>query len=160
MKPFLFICFLITSVFSACRVQDEVIQKEEILLIKHGYTFGRCVGYCNKETTFSQVQVRHIQYNRDTLKNPPKISEKKILAEDFKALCTSVDLTAFLQMEERIGCPDCADQGAEYVEIVTSKQTKRVTFEPGKPVPILDSLLIKLRAGTMQMERSKMTVDR
>jgi hypothetical protein len=160
MKPFLFICFLITSVFSACRVQDEVIQKEEILLIKHGYTFGRCVGYCNKETTFSQVQVRHIQYNRDTLKNPPKISEKKILAEDFKALCTSVDLTAFLQLEERIGCPDCADQGAEYVEIVTSKQTKRVTFEPGKPVPILDSLLIKLRAGTMQMERSKMTVDR
>ena len=160
MKPFLFICFLITSVFSACRVPDEVIQKEEILLIKHGYTFGRCVGYCNKETTFSQVQVRHIQYNRDTLKNPPKISEKKILAEDFKALCTSVDLTAFLQLEERIGCQDCADQGAEYVEIVTSKQTKRVTFEPGKPVPVLDSLLIKLRAGTMQMERSKMTVDR
>jgi hypothetical protein len=160
MKPILFICFLIATVFTSCRVQEEVIQKEEILLIKHGYTFGRCVGYCNKETTFSQSQVRHVQYNRDTLNNPPKNSEKKFLAEDFKALCTSVDLNAFLQLEERIGCPDCADQGAEYVEIVTSKQTKRVTFEPGKPVPVLDSLLVKLRAGTMQMERSKMTVDR
>lgn len=160
MKPILFICFLIATVFTSCSVQEEVIQKEEILLIKHGYTFGRCVGYCNKETTYSQAQVRHVQYNRDTLNNPPKISEKKILAEDFKALCTSVDLNAFLQLEERIGCPDCADQGAEYVEIVTSKQTKRVTFEPGKTVPVLDSLLVKLRAGTMQMERSKMTVDR
>lgn len=160
MKSFFAIGILFSFILLSCRTQDELLVQEEIVTIKHGYTFGRCLGNCNKETTYTAGTMRYLQYSRDTLKNKPEMIEKKFATADFYALCKNIDLQAFLQLEERLGCPDCADQGAEYVEIITTNQKKRVTFEPGTIPAPLQTLLPKLRSNLTKLAASKKLEDK
>jgi hypothetical protein len=44
------------------------------------------------------------------------------------------------------GCPDCADAGAESVEVFGLDWSKRVTFDHGAPMPELQPLLGRVRA--------------
>lgn len=44
-----------------------------------------------------------------------------------------------------IGCPDCADGGAESVSVVSSGLSKKVTFEFGANVPAVATLIDSLR---------------
>ena len=40
-----------------------------------------------------------------------------------------MDFVVFRNLEEVIGCPDCADGGAEWIEITTKDLNHKVTFE-------------------------------
>ena len=48
-------------------------------------------------------------------------------------------------LDDRIGCPDCADGGAEWIEIDSMDGVKRVTFENGQTVNGIEPLVEKLR---------------
>jgi hypothetical protein len=45
----------------------------------------------------------------------------------------------------RIGCPDCADGGAEWIQVDWIDESKRVTFENGRMVEGIEKLIEKLR---------------
>lgn len=57
------------------------------------------------------------------------------------AACSTFD-----QLSETYGCPDCADGGAEWVEVERSRMGRRVTFEFGKPPERIGALVSSLRA--------------
>lgn len=56
----------------------------------------------------------------------------------------AVDLDKFFAMDEIIGCPDCADGGAEWIEIETEDDLHRVTYDYNSPPQSLQALAKKL----------------
>ena len=54
-------------------------------------------------------------------------------------------MDSFFILDERIGCPDCADGGSEWIEIGTKNKIYKVTFEYGDSLKGLDELLKLVR---------------
>ena len=57
-----------------------------------------------------------------------------------------VDVAAITRLEGVHGCPDCADGGAEWIEIDTGSGPIRVTFEFGDTLPGIGPLQAEIRA--------------
>ncbi|MBN1415243.1 MAG: hypothetical protein JW973_09100 [Bacteroidales bacterium] len=50
--------------------------------------------------------------------------------ESWESFKTALDINSFFELPEIIGCPDCADGGAEWVEVELAGSRKhKVTFE-------------------------------
>ncbi|MDG1889924.1 MAG: beta-propeller domain-containing protein [Verrucomicrobiota bacterium] len=121
---------------------------QSIVSISTGSSFGECLGYC--ETSL------HVEPNRLTFQarapdqSLPTFRQSDYGNSDWNRLIPLIDWKAFLEISEKIGCPDCADGGAEWIEISVPGRTHRVTFEYGASVkemgPILKSLRL-LRSG-------------
>ncbi|CAF4279798.1 unnamed protein product, partial [Rotaria sordida] len=48
-------------------------------------------------------------------------------------------------LDDRIGCPGCADGGIEWIEVNWSKESKRVTFEYEALINGIEELIKYLR---------------
>lgn len=70
--------------------------------------------------------------------------------EIWTELQTLIDFLVMQDLEDVIGCPDCADGGATYIELTQNGETKRVTFETGNPPPALE--LLYERMDTFMVE--------
>ena len=70
--------------------------------------------------------------------------------EIWAELQTLIDFLVMQDLEDVIGCPDCADGGATYIELTQNGETKRVTFETGNPPPALE--LLYERMDTFMVE--------
>jgi hypothetical protein len=55
--------------------------------------------------------------------------ENAISPEEYEDLAGLIDTEAFFRLPETIGCPDCADGGAEWLEIRNGSKVHKVTFE-------------------------------
>ncbi|MBP7884673.1 hypothetical protein KAZ93_00525 [Patescibacteria group bacterium] len=72
----------------------------------------------------------------------PEITEYfPISTTQWKTLLDSLDYKKFNALNEVIGCPDCLDGGAEWIEI----GDKKVTFEYGSSIPEISNLIYTLR---------------
>ncbi|RZL44690.1 MAG: hypothetical protein EOP00_19295 [Pedobacter sp.] len=131
---------LVTMCFTACEKQKI----NENNIVNYGTSFGMCVEYCNQSISITSAKVTFTK-----IKNRPtpdtKTCEKTIDNEQFKNLTATIDLGKFDKLDERIGCPDCADGGAEWVEVVRDGKKKRVTFEYGDAPKELAEAVAKFR---------------
>lgn len=150
MKFLLFISFC-TSLLVACNTSKPAASNDQIISVMHGTNFGHCRGYCRKEVIFSEKQVNYIESGVDSKSNPEKKESFDISAGKWKKITDKIDWNKFQKLEESYGCPDCADGGSEYIEIVTAKGTKRVTIEFTKELPELEPLLTELRTQRKEL---------
>lgn len=127
------------------------------VIISHGISFGHCVGYCNKELLISNQELTYIQ--RKNGNNP---EEKKCIQplskEIYNEVLSQFDFKSFYLLDSVIGCPDCADGGAEWIEVKSGSTIKRVTFEynhaPGQFKVAVEQIR-KLAAGMEACKLSK-----
>jgi hypothetical protein len=76
-------------------------------------------------------------------------------AEKWADLVSAIDLEAFENLDEVIGCPDCTDGGAEWLEIVTLKGRHKVTYEytaPPEPIKAYRDALFELKESFNKCE--------
>ena len=133
--------FIIATSLEAC--SNDVIYKN-ITQLNYGTSFGECVGYCKHEVTIKSKAATYKCYSW----NPTE----QILTKDTTINSSTLDsigsfnTSTFFKLPETIGCPDCADGGAEWIEIILLNGEKhRVTFEyHHEPASIKDQI-IKLR---------------
>ncbi|MFD2932172.1 hypothetical protein [Spirosoma flavum] len=116
------------------------------LTIRTGTSFGMCVGYCVNEYVFNGTSVTLTQTGRPLAQNPIKTCQTTIDQATWNTLRAAANLETFSKQPETRGCPDCADGGAEYIELQTGEQKHRVTFEYGTTIPGFESLVEALRA--------------
>lgn len=72
------------------------------------------------------------------------------LSAKWSDLVSAINIEAFFAWEEVIGCPDCADGGAEWIEITTSTGTHKVTYEydiPPNAVKPFHAKLVELKSS-------------
>ena len=126
---------------SSCTEKDG----SEITLVNYGTSFGECIGYCiqDLDVNLSQATLKRYGWS-DTI----EIHSCSLNMDDnhWDQIITGIDVEAFIGLPETIGCPDCADGGAEWVEIELQNGEKhRVTFEYHNEPSELLSTVAKLR---------------
>jgi hypothetical protein len=139
---------MLLLLFTGCTPSPAATETEPgILSIQSGTYFGMCVGYCQQEIeiTPETVVFRKSSNRADDSKYPIVVFEERMDAETWNALVRDADLDEFRRLPERIGCPDCADGGGEWVQIETAEEIRRVEFEYGARVDGLQELLERLR---------------
>jgi hypothetical protein len=117
----------------------------EIAVIRSTTSFGFCVGYC--KTTLEITPERMVFLEESPRGDrAPRQRSAAITAEEWNALVAAVDRGKIESLPTQIGCPDCADGGAESLEVVGAEWQRRVTFEFGASIAGLQPLLEKVRA--------------
>lgn len=143
-------CFYLTfcAVFSVI-IAEQGYDRKDIVGISSGTSFGECLGYCRRSIFLranSKKLIALKEPNAPDSAYPPKEKQYRISSKLWKELIQLVDLKQFRALDDRIGCPDCADGGAEWIEIKWNSSKKRVTFENGRSIQGFDALVKKLRA--------------
>jgi len=116
----------------------------DIVSVETGTFYGECVEYCWTELVMRPSTATLV--SSAWKDQPPALTERRQLsAAAWSKLVGVIDKAAFLALPERIGCPDCADGGGEWIEIDFGSTKKRVTFEANKTIPELSRLTAELR---------------
>ncbi len=142
-----------TKNISSQNKKIDTLDKDSIL-IKYGYSFGECIGYCYTEYNFHNYRIEKIQLgpaSDNYSKNYP--TKKKFLIIERKKyleLISLLNYDVFLKLDERIGCPDCKDGGAEWIEIQIGNRKKKVLFEFGSDIKQISQFLSKIRLLVME----------
>ncbi len=145
LRKFLFVIFLTGSTWHSLG-QTNI---NSIKYIKYGTSFGMCIGYCFNETKFVNTQITTCSKSWGKGRNntePDKLDTVKIDTDRWKKLINSVNLSEFYKIPKVLGCPDCADGGAEWIEIGTTDRVYKVEFEYGKQIKAIENLLVLLRS--------------
>lgn len=101
----------------------------EVEYLSYGTSFGECLGYCVREIVVSGG-ITFTKSGWDTDGSlPDSTCSLTFITSPLPGYLEDINLDAFLAMDEVIGCPDCADGGAEWLELVFENEVKRVTFE-------------------------------
>ncbi|WP_162628006.1 hypothetical protein [Arcticibacterium luteifluviistationis] len=135
-----------TLFLSSC---DSVSPKlESDLVIVSGQSFGECIGECTQylvvKVESSSVEFVSQPYHVEN-ENEKRIFTHNLDDETWKNILSEINTKTFNKLDEVYGCPDCADGGAEWIEISDSSGTHKVTFEYGEEVKGIENLIILLR---------------
>jgi hypothetical protein len=126
----LILLLLTVSLFSACEKTGNDYYPRDTEYIKYGISFGECLGYCQFDLTITESAIVFHKNGFDLEGLLPEISATEIIdAENWEELVYKIDFASFLSLDSIIGCPDCTDGGAEWVEIKNRDIIYKVTFE-------------------------------
>jgi hypothetical protein len=126
----------------SCQALSTQLETQDVVIIS-GTSFGECLGYCRTEL---RVDGEEARFTRSTWNQtaPEQTQAREVGETEWNELLSNVDPATFESLEDVYGCPDCADGGAEWVEIAAAGLNKRVTFEFGSPPPELEPLVERL----------------
>ena len=143
-------------VLAACTVSvldPESLEQENAgaatLALTSGTSFGECLGYCRTVLLVDSLTLTFTEspYNGvPTPQLPIRTRTLPLSLADWKRVRGLVDVAALARLEGVHGCPDCADGGAEWIEIGPSTDRVRVTFEHGATLAGIGPLQAELRA--------------
>lgn len=119
------------------------IRARDTLAISFGTSFGECGGYCITEFEVSERSVQRTRrsWEEGSTAFPPVRTGLEFRPGTLDSLWAQVDVETFMALPERIGCPDCADGGAEWIELSYPSGRKSVTIELGADIPEIAGLL-------------------
>lgn len=142
--------YVVLSFFVVCLtiIVAEDSQRKNIVAISSGTSFGECLGYCRRSITLrcnGRTLIALKEPNGVDSAYPPVEKQYKISSTLWNELVDLVNVGRFRSLDDRIGCPDCADGGAEWIEIEGKNFKKRVTFEYNQSIEGFDALVKKLR---------------
>lgn len=135
---------ILLSLFLLSCDDNEMLTQADVPSIKYGTSFGMCAGHCvtDVEITAKSVYISKYGWNNSVT---PKSATKTFEEEKYNTILNKVNSAQFLALDPVIGCPDCADGGAEWVEVTIGSRTKKVTFEYGKNIEGISDAIIELR---------------
>lgn len=156
MNNMLFVFMFLSTIFlGSCAKEDVSSNVTDGLVITNGQSFGMCVGPCQQELIINgnkatfRVLTRPNRGVNDNTKET--IYEEILSASEINSIIQNVDFENFKNLKEVYGCPDCADGGAEYIEIQKGDTKHKVTFEYGKSVKEIEKLITLLREKRLKL---------
>ena len=110
-------------------------------------SFGMCMGYCRTQLEITPVKAVLVREpgGRGAPTLPVQRFERPLAPGEWQSLAQSAASARFAGLPETIGCPDCADGGAESLSVTDARGTKAVNFDHGKDVTELQPLLNQVR---------------
>lgn len=159
-KVTLFFALFSTILLSNCESSSDEATPAILndITLKSGESFGFCIGKCYKEITIKGDAVELLvieRVGRTGVAHKDPIETKytdKLSASDLQAIEKEINLSKFTALNEVYGCPDCADGGAEWIEVLQKGDIKdKVTYEFGKDVAGIEGLTKILRTKREEM---------
>jgi hypothetical protein len=124
---------------------ESANRPSDVSLIEWSSSFGFCppTAYC---TTRLRITGTQAVLTRESRQSPPLSETTQLSASEADALARAAAQVRFEGLGPVIGCPDCADGGAETVSVTAAGQQRTVTFEFNADVDALEPLLGQLRS--------------
>jgi len=113
--------------------------------IRSATSFGFCAGYCRSALEITSERATYRLFD-DRTQQPELVRSAAISAAEWQELETAVRRQPLEALPAVIGCPDCADGGAESLEVVAQDWSHSVTFDRGVAIQELQPLLDRVRA--------------
>jgi len=120
-------------------------ESEATLEIRSGTSFGECLGYCRREIRITEDSVIYTATGWGQTQLPELRAVGQLNHYSWRRLIELLDPDVLLSLPERLGCPDCADGGAEWIERISDKGDCKVTFEYNTQIQGLEKALTMLR---------------
>lgn len=129
--------------------------------IEYGLSYGFCRGYCDHRLSITAERMRlvHKAFGEPE-KYPEQVIEKPTPVQTWQKLNRQASFQTLQSLPERVGCPDCADGGAEWIALQQAKSSKRVTFEPQAGLPQQAELLAELRKMYQELNAEVSVTDK
>jgi hypothetical protein len=146
MKIFTFLLLLLASIVSACS-DGNIIEQD--YTIQYGSSFGMCIGDCVQElsVTKEKAVLKVLKRTGNGQQEDLEVRNSKALSnEEYTAINQLINVNTIQALPEVIGCPDCTDGGAAWIEISGNEIQKKVTFEYYQVPEKLKELVERLRA--------------
>ncbi len=122
--------FLIMLVSTLACDKQESMDPNMVTEIVSGTKYGFCIGYCTHEFTMRKGQTIYRQSGPAfTNEVEPKVCEVSLADQTWSDLTSFVD-DQFFMLDSVYGCPDCVDQGAEFIKVVTPSRSHMITIDP------------------------------
>jgi hypothetical protein len=118
------------------------------VLLRSGTSFGMCVGYCMFEVVVRDGSATYTRMSRTPSQYPTTTQTVSLSEAEYESLRAAASSPAFRELQSVYGCPDCADGGAEWLEI----DGKRVTLEFRSDLEPIRPLLQQVRALRARFE--------
>jgi len=119
---------IFTILLSGCAKSENNIS--DIESVSYGTSFGECLGYCRNEITVTNSTIDFYKSGWNVSGSLPEISNSENMdAEYFAELTKFINVYSFFRLDSISGCPDCADGGAEWIEIKCKGKSHKVVFE-------------------------------
>lgn len=142
MKKSLFIvCSILLLNISSCKKGND---KNEAS-IGYGTSFGMCIGYCVNSLLINDLNVVLTKTKHGSTPDT-KICKQTITETEVNEIKNLLNVAKLKALPEVIGCPDCADGGAEWVSIRADGKEYKVTFDYGHAPESLKDAVAKLKA--------------
>lgn len=123
----------------------------EIRQIVSTTSFGMCVGYCSTRLEISEGQaifIRDGRGGRGAAELPDQRFTQTLTPAEWQEFSRLASRTNLDGLPTTIGCPDCADGGAETLSI---NGERTVTFDHGASIAEAQPLLERIRALRQRM---------
>jgi hypothetical protein len=131
-----------TGMMFSCTKKNE---EGSIAQVKYGTSFGECIGYCKSDLTMNSTLVKYSRSGWSDTIQALSCTEAQD-PDRWLSYITELDVKSFNELPATIGCPDCADGGAEWFEItMTNGDKHKVTFEYGNEPAVLTDFIFELR---------------
>jgi hypothetical protein len=150
---FLIVAGLTAGTLSAQQApQPDSSPNAHLVRVRTGSYAGMCIGWCDSETIIEPGSMRRISRSFSEKKKYPNIESKYPIArKDWDELQRFIDAGVLDAFVGRIGCPGCADELVEWVELEFSDCTKKsVSYNAGSAPPQIAALLERIKSiGTL-----------
>lgn len=154
---------LLVLLLSAClNTADDPLNsagtqpETNVLSVVRQTSFGECAGYCVSKLLVEADRATMVWSGWKTTIEDPLPDVSKTLTWDeqrWNQVMDVVDRQALLTLPSTIGCPDCADGGAEKVLVSFTNDEVAVGFEFGADVAPIQALVQHLRELASQAPR-------
>jgi hypothetical protein len=125
---------------------DDSFASSQSFALFAGTSFGMCAGYCTTTLEISPTSATLIETSRESVRQPTRTRSVALTPAEWQRIQSLVDPTVLASVAGVHGCPDCADGGAEWIELKTAQSTARVTFQFGQPPQPIAQLQAEIRA--------------
>jgi len=98
-------------------------------IISSGTSFGLCGGYCIRKMVISSEVLSYTATSWDSVNYPTLEYRSQLNSVEWNDLIPLVEMPKLQEFEDIIGCPDCADGGAEWIKVESSEGSEMITFE-------------------------------
>lgn len=143
-----FIAGLMVGTVSAKQApRPDSPSKVRLVRIRTGSYAGMCIGWCDSETIIEPGSIRRVSRAFSEKKKYPEMKSKYAISKkDWGDLQNAIDANVLAAFTGRIGCPGCADEMVEWVEVEFSDGTKKsVSYNEGNAPQPLAVLMQKIR---------------
>lgn len=146
-------CVLVAALcLSACA--GGTAAPTEVRQIVSTTSFGMCAGYCSTRLEISEreaVLIRDARGGRGAQDLPEQRISEELTAAEWREIAQLAANTHLDGLPPVIGCPDCADGGAESLTLERADGSQSVSFEYGATIAEAQPLLDRVRALRTRM---------
>ena len=142
------------AAFSLTACESSATKPLAVTKVASTTSFGMCAGYCKTTLEISEKEavLTREAWGRGAGANlPVQRLTTPLSAQEWQDIATAAAAAKIDALPERIGCPDCADGGAESLTIVGAKGEKTITFDHGAAIAEAQPLLDRVRALRTRM---------